>query len=98
MRIVGRQRLDEFAAGHADARPWIENWIAEAELSEWRTPQDIKDRHASASFLADNVVIFNVKGNKYRLEVLVAYNSGTVVIRKVETHAEYSKPSRRKKS
>lgn len=97
MRIVGRQKLDEFAAEHADARPWIVNWISDTELSDWNAPQDIKDKYASASFLTDNVVIFNVKGNRYRLEVLVAYKTGTIVIRKVETHAEYSKPKGRKK-
>ena len=91
MRIVGRDKLAEFAGAHADARTWIEDWIAEAELSRWRTPKDIKDRYASASFLAGNVVIFNVKGNHYRLEVQVAYNGGIVVIRWVGTHAEYSK-------
>ncbi len=97
MRIVGRQKLDEFAAEHADARPWMENWISDTELSDWNAPQDIKDKYASASFLAENVVIFNVKGNRYRLEVLVAYKTRTVVIGKVETHAEYSKPKGRKK-
>ena len=96
MRIVGRGKLDEFAGAHADAKPWIEKWIADTELAAWNTPQGIKDRYASASFLADNVVIFNVKGNRYRLEVLVAYKTGTVVIRKIETHAEYSNPKRRK--
>jgi mRNA interferase HigB len=97
MRIVGREKLGEFAGAHADARPWIDNWIAATELAVWRTPQDIKDQYASASFLADNVVIFNVKGNRYRLEMLVAYRTGTVVVRKIETHAEYSKPDRRRK-
>ena len=91
MRIVGREKLDEFVGGHADARPWMENWIAEVEAARWRTPQDIKERHASASFLADNVVYFNVKGNRYRLEVLVAYNTGMVVVRWAGTHAEYTK-------
>jgi len=48
--------------------------------------------------LADNVVIFNVKGNRYRLEVLVAYKTGTVVILKISTHAEYSKGKKRRQS
>ena len=91
MRIVGREKLDEFVGDHADARPWMENWIAEVEAARWRTPQDIKARYASASFLADNVLYFNVKGNRYRLEVLVAYNTGTVVVQWVGTHAEYTK-------
>ena len=91
MRIVGRDKLDEFAGAHADARAWIEKWIADCEAIRWQTPQEIKARHASASFLADRVVIFNVKGNRYRLEVQVAYNTGVVVIRWIGTHAEYSK-------
>jgi mRNA interferase HigB len=91
MRIIGRDKLDEFAAAHADARAWIENWIAISEADRWQTPRDIRDRHASASFLAGNVVIFNVKGNRYRLEVQVAYNTGVLVVRWIGTHAEYSK-------
>jgi len=91
MRIVGRDKLDEFAGGHADARPWIENWIADAEAARWLTPQSIKNSYSSASFLADRVVIFNVKGNHYRLEVQVAYNTGVVVVQWIGTHAQYRK-------
>ena len=91
MHIVGRAKLDEFAGAHADARSWIENWIFDTEKARWVTPQDIKGIYASASFLAGNIVIFNVKGNRYRMEVGVAYNTGTVAVRWVGTHAEYSK-------
>ena len=91
MVIVGRDKLDEFCGAHADARPWITNWIADVEARHWQRPQDIKDGYASASFLSDNVVIFNVKGNHYRLEVQVAYKTGIVVVRWVGTHAEYTK-------
>lgn len=91
MRLVGREKLDVFSGAHADARSWIENWIFDTEQASWRTPQDIKGAYASASFLAGNVVIFNVKGNHYRLEVSVGYNTGTVVVRWVGTHAEYTK-------
>ena len=91
MRIVGREKLDEFVGVYADARPWVANWIAEVEMARWRRPQDIKERHASVSFLAGNAMYFNVKGNRYRLEILVAYNTGTVVVRWVGTHAEYTK-------
>lgn len=91
MLIVGRDKLDEFAGVHADARSWIENWIFDTERARWRTPQDIKTLYASASFLAGRVVIFNVKGKKYRLEVMVAYNTGTVIVRWAGTHADYTK-------
>ena len=91
MRIAGRDKLDEFSGAHADARSWIDTWIADAETAVWKTPQDIKVNYASASFLADNIVIFNVKGNRYRLEVRIAYNTGIVVVRWAGTHAEYTK-------
>jgi mRNA interferase HigB len=91
MRVVGRDKIDEFCAEHADARLWIANWLAETEAAQWRTSQDIKRSYATASFLAGNLVIFNVKGNHYRLEVQLAYQTGIVVIRWVGTHAEYTK-------
>ena len=91
MLIVGRDKLDEFAKAHADARSWIEHWIAETERVRWRTPQEIKDLYASASFLPGNLVVLNVRGNRYRLEMKVAYNTGVVVVRWLGTHAEYTK-------
>ena len=91
MRIAGRERLDEFCRNHADGRVWIENWLADTHTAQWRTPQDVKDRYASASFLAGNRVIFNVKGNRYRMEIQVAYHTGIVVIQWIGTHAEYAK-------
>lgn len=91
MRVVGRDKLDEFCAEHADARPWIANWLADTEVAQWRSPQDIGRSYRTASFLAGNLVIFNVKGNHYRLEVRLAYNTGVVVIGWAGTHAEYLK-------
>jgi mRNA interferase HigB len=91
MRVAGREILDAFTGAHADARLWIENWLADAETAVWRTPHDIKRNYASASFLANNVVIFNVKGKHYRMEVRVAYRTGIVVVLWAGTHAEYSK-------
>ena len=91
MRIVGRNKLDEFCHAHADSQGWCSNWIADTNSVRWQTPQDIKSRYASASFLAENRVIFNVKGNKYRMEVQVAYNTGIIIIQWIGTHAEYMK-------
>jgi mRNA interferase HigB len=54
-------------------------------------PQDIKNRYRSADFLADNRVIFNIKGNHYRLVVRVKYQNGIAVIEWVGTHSEYDK-------
>jgi mRNA interferase HigB len=84
MTVVGRGRLDTFCARHPDARPWIEAWLHEAETMAWSRPQRIKDRYASASFLHGGIVIFNVRGNAYRLEVHVACRNGVVTVRRTE--------------
>jgi len=94
MRIAGRERLEQFCRKHADARTWIEHWLADVETAVWATPQDLRNRYASASFLPEGVVIFNVKGNAYRLEVAVAYRAATVSIRWAGTHREYDQRNR----
>jgi len=96
MKVVGRSLLDAFLQRHADARQWIENWLADVELTIWSTPNDIKARYSAASFLHPNVVIFNVKGNSYRLEVTVAYRNGVVVISWIGTHAAYDQRNRKR--
>ena len=91
MVITGRKKLTEFTQKYADARSWVENWLDYVEEASWKTPQDIKDRCATASFLDDQLVIFNVKGNHYRLEVQVAYHYQRVTVKWVGTHEEYSR-------
>src|SRR5438128_1239851 len=66
MKVVGRRELERFARKHADVRGQIDAWLAEAEEAEWESTTDIKKRYAHASFLANNRVIFNLKGNSYR--------------------------------
>lgn len=96
MKVLGRERLTQFCRKHSDARGWIENWLADVESAAWTTPQDLRQRHASASFLPEGVVIFNVKGNAYRLEVMVAYRTGVVVIDWIGTHREYDERNKRR--
>lgn len=91
MRILGLLLIDEFKRAHAGARGSLDAWRHEVEEATWYTPQDIKQRHRSADFLADNRVIFNIKGNSYRLVVKVRYQNGLVVVEWVGTHAEYDK-------
>jgi len=96
MRIVGRNKLHEFSSAHADVRGWIENWVADVEASTWKTTQDIKTRYASASFLKPTRLIFNVKGNSYRLQVTVAYKTTTVFVVWLGTHAEYDQRNKKR--
>lgn len=94
MKIIGKVLLDDFVHRHADARTWIESWIPEVEEAEWTTSQHIRNRFASARFLPCNVVIFNVRGNNYRMEVQIAYRTGNLRVIWVGTHAEYDQRNR----
>jgi len=90
MKVVGRNNLDSFARKHADVRGQIDAWVCEIEEAEWETPNDIKRRYAQASFLADNRVIFNLKGNKYRLDTKISFKNQVVLVVRIGTHEEYS--------
>lgn len=90
MKIVGRRELEKFARKHADIRVQIDSWLCEVEEAEWQTTSDIKRRYAHASFLAENRVIFNLKGNKYRLDTKVSFKNQVVLVVRIGTHEEYS--------
>jgi mRNA interferase HigB len=91
MRVVGLDKLESFCVKHADCRKWISNWIKDAQNGRWINSHHIKDRYPTASFLASNIVIFNVRGNEYRLETQVAYNVGVIAIKWIGTHDQYMK-------
>lgn len=89
MRVVGREILEEFKKRHADARAQVDAWLAEAKDAEWKTPHDVKARYANASILKNGIVVFNIRGNRYRLAVRVAYQTQIVRVTAIGTHAEY---------
>ena len=66
-------------------------WYTEARRANWRNPQNIRAAYRTASILRKNRVVFNVKGNTYRLVVAVKYEFQVVYIRFIGTHAEYDK-------
>ena len=90
MKLVGRLSLDNFARKHADVRGQIDAWVCEVEEAEWETPNDVKRRYSHASFLTANRVIFNLKGNKYRLDTKVSYKNQVILVMRIGTHEEYS--------
>jgi len=91
MRIITRQKLIACWTNHRDVEQALRAWEKEAECAHWHTPAEIKARYASASFLGSNRVVFNIKGNDYRLVVQIHYNTGIVFIRFVGTHEEYDR-------
>ena len=91
MRVIAKKNLIAFYKKHPDAEQSLKAWYAEASKASWKTPQDIKDNYASASFLENNRVVFNIKGNQYRLVASIAYNFGAIYIKFIGTHGEYDK-------
>jgi len=91
MKVLGRDKLTKFYKKHANVKSALESWFSEANTATWATPQDIKNQYRSADFLAGNRVIFNIKGNHYRLVVKVRYQNGIALVEWVGTHAEYDK-------
>jgi mRNA interferase HigB len=91
VRIISVKTLKAFWNEHPDAESPLRAWYTEARRANWRSPQDIKTAYRSASILRNNRVVFNVKGNTYRLVVAVKYEFQVVYIRFVGTHAEYDK-------
>jgi mRNA interferase HigB len=89
--MIARSTLREFCAAHADAKAALEAWFHEAAAAKWAGPADIKHRYPSADVLPGNRIVFNIKGNSYRLVVKIHYSTGIVFIRFVGTHADYDK-------
>lgn len=89
MRIFNLSTLRSFWLGHPDAEQPLKAWYREAKRAEWRNPQDIRDRYAHASFIGSDRVVFNIKGNHYRLVARLHYQRGDLYIRFLGTHAEY---------
>lgn len=91
MKIIGREKLATFGRRHANAMGALDMWLDKVRRATWHTPHDIKAQFGSADFLSGNRVIFNIKGNHYRLATEVNYAHGRVAIEWVGTHAEYDK-------
>lgn len=91
MRIIALGTLRDFWKRHPDAEVPLRAWYAAGSRAQWNRPADIKDAYRSASFLANNRVVFNLKGNDYRLVTAVHYNRGMLYIRFVGTHGEYDR-------
>jgi mRNA interferase HigB len=89
VRIFSRSTLESFWTKYPDAEQPLKAWHQEVEKAAWTGPADIRARYGAADFVANNRVIFDIRGNNYRLVVAVKYEFFCVYIRFVGTHAEY---------
>lgn len=95
MIVIGTDVVEEYFANRAGhkgikaARSQYDVWLAIAGQARWRKPEDVKASHPKASILKGSRVVFNIKGNDYRLVAALQYQVGVLVIRFFGAHAEY---------
>jgi mRNA interferase HigB len=91
VRIVAKSTLRAFWEGYPDAEEPLLAWYREVEKEDWSEPAHVKVKYRSASVVGDNRVVFNIKGNDYRLVVKINYPYRMLYVRFVGTHAQYDK-------
>jgi len=90
-RIIEKSTLREFWEEYPDSEQYLKTWYDTALNSSWRTPNEVKRTYASASILKENRIVFNIKGNSYRLVTKFNFVKQWIFIRFIGTHAEYDK-------
>jgi mRNA interferase HigB len=90
-RILAKSTLREFWEKYPDSEQYLKTWYDTAMNSNWKTPNDLKVSYANASNLKDSRIVFNIKGNTYRLIVKFNFDHGMAFIRFIGTHSEYDK-------
>ena len=91
MRIIAKRTLRDFWIKHADSEQQLKAWYRETEKTKWENINDLKKDYPSASILQDNRIVFNIKGNNYRLIVKFNFEYQVCYIRFIGTHTEYDK-------
>jgi mRNA interferase HigB len=89
MRVIAVSFLRSFWEANPDAEQHLKSWVDEVRKAKWSQPAEIKKQYRSASILKNRRVVFNIKGNDYRLVVSVAYRYQAVYVKFIGTHDEY---------
>ena len=90
-RIIAKSTLKAFWDTHADSEQYLKTWYDTAKKASWLSPNDVKQTYINASILKSGRVVFNIKGNLYRLVVKFNYEKQWAFIRFIGTHADYDK-------
>lgn len=89
MRIIARSKIIEYYTGNPDAETALEDWFQKVKKAEWTCFSDIKKMFNSVDSVGNQHYVFNIRGNNYRLIVVVKFTIKTVLIRFIGTHVEY---------
>lgn len=91
MIIANKELLESFVQIHADAINPLNKWIEIVQNAKWKNHNDLKKTFPSADYIKNGRYVFNIKGNSYRLVVVVIFIGGVMNIRFIGTHAEYDR-------
>lgn len=91
MRIIAKKTLQVFWETHRDVEQALKAWHQDVKNADWKSPTDVKQMYINASIIANNRVVFNIRGNNYRLVAAINYDFAIVYIRFIGTHKEYDK-------
>jgi len=91
VRVIAKRTLRDFWLKHAESEQQLKSWFREAEKASWKNVNQLKVDYPSASILKENRIVYNIKGNKYRLIVKINFEFQICWIRFIGTHAEYDK-------
>lgn len=90
-RIFAKSTLRQFWEKHADSEQYLKTWYDTAMSADWKSPNDVKQTYVNASVLKSGRVVFNIKGNSYRMVVKFNFEKQWAFIRFIGTHAEYDR-------
>lgn len=93
MRIIAFRAIREFyeKPEYADSEASLRAWYHDAKAAEWKSSNELKQQYKNASIVGDGRVVFNIKGNDYRLVVAIDYEFQVIFIRFIGTHRQYDK-------
>ncbi len=91
MRIFTEQALKEYAQAHPEAKVALQEWVTIVKRSKWTCFADVRKTFNSVDNVGNQHYVFNIKGNSYRLIVVIKFTIQFVYIRFVGTHAEYDR-------
>ena len=91
VHVIKKKILVDYYNKYKETKNQLEAWYHEVKKAEWKNPQEVKEKYGSTSIIGGNRVVFNIKGNKYRLVTKINYSMKIVYIRFIGTHKEYDK-------
>jgi len=90
-RIFAKSTLREYWERYPDSEQYLKTWYDTAMNSEWKSPNEVKQTYGNASILKDSRIVFNIKGNSYRLVAKFNFEKQWIFIRFIGTHEEYDR-------